>query len=253
MFSIDLKEKVAIITGAGKGIGRDIALALADSGAKVAIMSRTESDLDKLAQEIKQLGSEALVVPMDIQKTEEIYEAVNKTLKYFSKIDILVNNAGVMILKKAVDFTEDIWNQMVDTNLKGTFFMSQAVAKKAMIPQKNGKIINISSQLAFVGNYERSIYCSTKGGILQMTRALAIEWSDYDIHVNSVAPGYTKTEMTKGLLEDETKYQQIVSMIPLRRVAETSDVSAAVLYLASDYSNFVTGQTIIIDGGYTAR
>jgi 2-deoxy-D-gluconate 3-dehydrogenase len=216
-------------------------------------MSRTRSELENVGEKIRSFGGEVLILALDIRNVNEIYQAVDKTIKCFSKIDILVNSAGVMILNNAIDFSEEDWAKVIETNLKGSFFMCQAVAKKAMIPQISGKIINITSQLAFVGNHLRSVYCASKGGLLQITRALAIEWADYNIHVNSVAPGYTRTEMTSIILDDEEKYNQVISLIPLRRVAEPKDTSAAVLYLASDCSNFVTGQTIIIDGGYTAR
>ena len=149
--------------------------------------------------------------------------------------------------------SEKNWYQTIETNLKGTFFMCQAVAKKAMIPQKKGKIINISSQLAFVGNYDRSVYCSSKGGISAMTRAMAIEWADDHINVNEVAPGYTKTELIQEILKDEKKYNTAINLIPLKKMAETREVSMAVLYLASEYANFVTGASLLIDGGYTAR
>jgi len=253
MFNISLHNKIAIITGAGKGIGRDIALTFAQAGAKLAVISRTESDLKSLAVEISKLGSEALVIPLDVKNVDEIYQGVEKTLNHFSKIDILVNSAGFEIFEKVIDVSEKSWYQTIDTNLKGSFFMCQAVAKKAMIPQKYGKIVNISSQLAYVGNYDRSAYCSSKGGVSAMTRAMAIEWADYNINVNEVAPGYTKTEMIQEILDDEKKYKKAISLIPLRTFAEIREVSVPVLYLVSDYANFVTGASISIDGGYTAR
>ena len=253
MADIRLDNKIAIITGAGKGIGRDIALTFAEAGAKLAVISRTESDLQKLAEEVEELGSQALVIPMDIRNVSDIYKSIDKILEYYSRIDILVNSAGSEIFEKVIDVTEKNWYQTIETNLKGTFFMCQAVAKQAMLSQKSGKIINISSQLAFVGNYDRSVYCSSKGGISAMTRAMAIEWADYNINVNEIAPGYTKTEMIKEITEDKEKYEKAVSLIPLKKMAEPREVSITALYLASKYADFVTGSSILIDGGYTAR
>jgi len=253
MADIRLDNKIAIITGAGKGIGRDIALTFAEAGAKLAIISRTESDLQKLAKEVDELGSQALVMPMDIRSVDNIYQSIDKILNHYSRIDILVNSAGTEIFEKVIDVTEKNWYQTIETNLKGTFFMCQAVAKQAMLPQKSGKIINISSQLAFVGNYDRSVYCSSKGGISAMTRAMAIEWADYNINVNEIAPGYTKTEMIKEIIEDKEKYNKAISLIPLKKMAEPREVSVTALYLASEYADFVTGSSILIDGGYTAR
>jgi len=253
MFNMRFDNKIVLVTGAGKGIGKDIALSFAQAGAKIAIISRTEADLLELVSEIEKLGSEGLAIPFDVRSTNEIYQGVDKIIKNFSGIDILVNSAGIEIFEKVVDVSEKNWNQTIETNLKGTFFMCQAVAKKSMIPQKKGKIVNISSQLAFVGNYDRSVYCASKGGVSAMTRAMAIEWADYNINVNEVAPGYTKTEMIKKILEDEEQYKKATSLIPLKKMAEPREVSAAVMYLASDYSNFVTGTSLMIDGGYTAR
>jgi len=253
MANIRLDDKIALVTGAGKGIGRDIAITFAEAGAKLAVVSRTESDLQSLADKINILGSQTLVVPLDVRNVKEIYQGVEKVLNHYSKIDILVNSAGTEIFEKVIDVSEKNWYQTIETNLKGTFFMCQAVAKKAMIPQKKGKIINISSQLAFVGNYDRSVYCSSKGGISAMTRAMAIEWADDHINVNEVAPGYTKTELIQEILKDEKKYNTAINLIPLKKMAETREVSMAVLYLASEYANFVTGASLLIDGGYTAR
>jgi len=253
MADIRLDSKIAIITGAGKGIGRDIALTFAEAGAKLAIISRTESDLQKLAKEVDNLGGEALVIPMDVRDVDQIYQGVDKIINHFSKIDILVNSAGYEKFERVIDVTEKNWYQTIETNLKGTFFMCQAVAKQAMLSQKSGKIINISSQLAFVGNYDRSVYCSSKGGISAMTRAMAIEWADYNINVNEIAPGYTKTDMIKEIIKDKEKYNKAISLIPLKKMAEPREISVAALYLVSEYSDFVTGSSILIDGGYTAR
>lgn len=246
-----LEGKTALVTGGGKGIGKSIALTLAEAGADVAVLSRTKADLDKVVKEIKKRGKRGLAVPADVTKVTEVYGAVEKVLETFQKIDILVNSAGINITKYAVDYTEEDWDKVINTNLKGSYFMCQAVGKKTMIPQKRGKIINIASQMAFVGYYKRTAYCASKGGLVQLTKALAIEWADYNINVNAVAPTFIETPMTKPMFEDKDFYNEVLSRIPLGRLGKTKDVDGAVLYLASSASDLVTGHTLVVDGGWT--
>jgi NAD(P)-dependent dehydrogenase (short-subunit alcohol dehydrogenase family) len=247
----DLSGKVAVVTGAGKGIGKGIALSLASAGAKIALISRNKEELEETAGEIAVLGSEALVIPFDLTRIAEIPNQINRIVEHFGKIDILINNAGLLIPKSAIEISEDDYDRVMDINLKSTFFLSQAAATH-MIQRKSGKIINMSSQMAFVGFYNRSIYCASKGGVSQLTKALAIEWSPYQITVNAIAPTATETPMTQELYKDENILREIKKRIPLGRVGKIADLLGAAHFLCSESSDFMTGQTIIIDGGWTA-
>jgi len=248
----DLSGKVAIITGAGRGMGCHIALALAKYGSDLVICSRTTSELEKTKEEIERFGRKVLIHRMDVTKIPEIHLMVEESLRTFGHIDILVNNAGVNFPQWAVDVTEETWNQIIDTNLKGLFFCAQAVGK-VMIQQKKGKIINISSQSGSVGLPQRAAYCSSKGGVNLLTKVLAIEWAKYNIHVNAIAPTYIETPMTKPMLEKDEFHNYVLGNIPLGRVGKPEDVTGAVIYLASEASNMVTGHVLLIDGGWTAH
>lgn len=242
--------KVALITGASRGIGESIAYTLSQAGAKVIVTSRTKEDLERVLANIQKEGGEGLALQVDLQQVSDIFRVVDQAVQQMGNIDILVNCAGINIRGKAEDYTEENWDIVLNTDLKGTFFMSQAVAKKSMIPQKKGKIVNISSTLAFVGNYDRAAYCSSKGGLLQLTKTLAVEWSKYNINVNGVAPTWVYTEMTRKILGKKEIYEQVIRKIPLNRVGETKDVDSAVLFLASEAADFIQGHTILVDGGY---
>ena len=248
----DLSGKVAIVTGAGRGMGCHIALALAKYGSDLVICSRTTSELEKTKEEIERFGRKVLIHRMDVTKIPEIHFMVEESLMTFGHIDILVNNAGVNIPQSAVDVTEETWDQIIDTNLKGLFFCAQAVGK-VMIQQKKGKIINISSQSGSVGLPQRAAYCSSKGGVNLLTKVLAIEWAKYNIHVNAIAPTYIETPMTKPMLEKDEFRKYVMGNIPLGRVGKPEDVIGAVIYLASEASNMVTGHVLLIDGGWTAH
>jgi len=248
----DLSGKVAIVTGAGRGMGCHIALALAKYGSDLVICSRTTSELEKTKEEIERFGRKVLIHRMDVTKIPEIHFMVEESLMTFGHIDILVNNAGVNIPQSAVDVTEETWDQIIDTNLKGLFFCAQAVGK-VMIQQKKGKIINISSQSGSVGLPQRAAYCSSKGGVNLLTKVLAIEWAKYNIHVNAIAPTYIETPMTKPMLEKDEFRNYVLENIPLGRVGKPEDVIGAVIYLASEASSMVTGHVLLIDGGWTAH
>ncbi|MFZ7104565.1 MAG: SDR family NAD(P)-dependent oxidoreductase [Peptococcaceae bacterium] len=248
----DLSNKVAIVTGATKGLGYGMALGLAQAGADVVVVSRTPADCRKVAAEIADLGRDPLALPTDVSKPESIENLVNSTLEKYGKIDILVNNAGTAVTQKAEDLTEEDWDRVVDTNLKGVFLLAQAVGKE-MIKQNRGKIINIASIFGLVGDKSVLPYLASKGGVLQLTRGLALEWARYNIQVNAVAPGYVMTPMNEKELRDEKVYNYITKKIPMRRLGEIGDIAGAVIYLASDAANYVTGSTIAVDGGWLAQ
>jgi 2-deoxy-D-gluconate 3-dehydrogenase len=248
----DLSGNVGIVTGAGRGMGYHIALALAKHGADLVVCSRTEPELKRVGAEIEKLGRRVLIQQMDVTKIPEIHAMVEQSKKAFGHIDILVNNAGINITQWAVDVTEESWDRVVDTNLKALFFCAQAVGK-VMIQQKKGKIINISSQTGTVAIPQRAAYCSSKGGVNQLTKLLAIEWAQYNINVNAVAPTFIETPFTKPMFEKEGFREYVLGNIPLGRVGKPEDITGAVIYLASEASNMVTGHVLLIDGGWTAH
>jgi len=247
----ELKGKKVLVTGGSKGIGKDIALAFAKQGADVVIIGRNEADLVSTTNELKRIHPHSFYLKVDIQDIQSVHEMVDNAVSTLGNIDILINNAGINIAKPALEVTEKDWNQVIDTNLKGTFFCAQRVGKH-MIEQGGGKIINMASQMAFVGYIKRSVYCSSKGGAVQLTKALAVEWAPYNVRVNAMAPTFIETDFTKEMFEDEEFYQDVVSRIPLGKLAQPSDVTGAVLFLASDLAQFITGETIKVDGGWTA-
>jgi 2-deoxy-D-gluconate 3-dehydrogenase len=248
----DLSGKVAIVTGAGRGMGYHIALALARYGSDLVICSRTISELEKTDGEIETLGRKVLIQRMDVSKIPEIHAMVEESVKAFGHIDILINNAGVNVPQWAIDVTEETWDKIIDTNLKGVFFCAQAVGK-VMIQQKRGKIINVSSQAGSVGLLQRAAYCSSKGGVNLLTKVLAIEWAKYNINVNAIAPTFIETPLAKPMFEKEGFREYVLGNIPLGRVGQPQDVVGAVIYLSSEASNLVTGHVLLIDGGWTAH
>ncbi|PLR78962.1 2-deoxy-D-gluconate 3-dehydrogenase [Bacillus sp. V3-13] len=247
----ELKDQKVIVTGGSKGIGKDIAISFAKLGANVVITGRNQNALASTSEELKRYCPHCSYIVADIQNVEEIYNMVDDAIRSLGGLDVLVNNAGVNIPKPAIEVTEEDWDTVINTNLKGTFFTSQR-AGKYMIAQKKGKVINIVSQMAFVGYIKRSAYCSSKGGAVQLTKALAIEWAPFNVKVNAVAPTFIETEFTSNMFNDEAFYKDVLSRIPLGKLAQPSDVAGAVLYLASNMANFVTGETIKVDGGWTA-
>ena len=248
----DLSGKVGIVTGAGRGMGYHIALALAKQGADLVVCSRTEPELKRVGEEIEKLGRRVLIQQMDVMKIPEIHAMVEQSTKAFGHIDILVNNAGINITQWAVDVTEESWDRVIDTNLKALFFCAQAVGK-VMIRQRKGKIINISSQTGTIAIPQRAAYCSSKGGVNQLTKLLAIEWAQYNINVNAIAPTFIETPFTKPMFEKEGFREYVLGNIPLGRVGKPEDITGAVIYLASEASNMVTGHILLVDGGWTAH
>ena len=231
-------------------MGYHIALALARYGADLVVCSRTVSELEKVGAQIEKLGRRALIQKMDVTNIPEIHSMVEAAVKTFGRIDLLVNNAGLNIPQWAEEVTEEAWDRVFDINLKGSFFCAQAVGK-VMIRQKRGKIINISSQSGSVGLIMRSAYCASKGGLNLLTKVLALEWAKHNILVNAIAPTFLETPMTKPMLEKKEFHDYVMGNILLGRLAKFEDVTGAVIYLASEASNMVTGHVLLIDGGWT--
>ncbi|MFZ5631337.1 MAG: SDR family NAD(P)-dependent oxidoreductase [Bacillota bacterium] len=246
-----LKDKVAIITGATRGLGRSIAKAYARAGGSVVITSRSQADCDRVAEHLTGLGGDVLPVSADVSDTGSINKLVDQVMSHFGKIDILVNNAGTTVTKKSEELAESDWDRVINTNLKGVFLCTRAVAVK-MIPRKRGKIINIASVLGLTGERQVLPYCAAKGGVVQMTRALALEWSKYNIQVNSICPGYIRTSMNEAELSNEKIYNHVIGKIPMRRLGRPEDVTGVALLLASEASDYITGQMLVVDGGWTA-
>lgn len=249
--SFGLEDQIAIVTGASQGIGRTLAIALAQAGADVALVSRTRSDLEAVAQEIEAAGRKALVMPADIRDVSQIQKRVDEVHTTFGKIDILINNAAWTATVEALEATEEQWDQTLDTSLKAVFFASQAVAK-IMIQQGRGKIVNIGSTLGRTAFARRSVYGAAKAGVHHLTRVLALEWASKGISVNAVAPCITETPTRRGLFE-RPGYKEWATgqMLPIGRWAQPEDLIGATLFLCSSLSDMVVGHVLMVDGGWT--
>jgi len=243
-----LKDKVAIVTGAKQGIGLGIALELAKEGANVVVSDLDQAGCDEVVKQIEAVGVISLAVKCDVSVKAEVDNLVVETINKFGKVDILVNNAGIFPFKPFLQMTEEEWEKVINVNLKSVFLCSQAVANEM---NDGGKIVNVSSIAAFVGFEGLVHYCASKGGINAMIRALALELANKKINVNAVAPGATNTPGASGGNVDMEK--QIIAQIPLARKGEPKDIADAVVFLASDKADYITGQTIIVDGGWTLR
>ncbi|MHB1936012.1 MAG: SDR family NAD(P)-dependent oxidoreductase [Acidobacteriaceae bacterium] len=249
----DIEGQVALVTGAARGLGRAIALALAEAGADVALGLRQLGNDNGLAQEIVAMGRRALPLQMDMTDLRQIRRAVEDTERHFGKLDILVNNAGIAPDNLAEDVTEGDFDRTLAINLKGTFFASQA-AGRIMIRQKRGCIVNLSSQAGFAALPTESVYCMTKAGIAHLTKCLAVEWGKYNINVNAVAPTFIHTPGTEPALSNPDFRDEVIQNIAaLHRIGEPIEVAGAVVFLASPAASLITGHTLLIDGGWTAR
>lgn len=248
LFSV--KDKVILLTGASQGIGKSLAEMYLENGAKLALVARNEEKLKAVQAELGD-DERVAIFPCDVTDTEHLPQVVADVVERFGSIDVLVNNAGTNITKPATELSELEWDTVLDLNLKSTFFLSQAV-HSYMKKQGSGRIIHMSSQMAEVGYYKRAAYCSSKGGVKQLTKALAIEWAKDNILVNSVGPTFIETPMTDSMFEDKDFKDDVYSRIPLGRLSKTEDLFGAMLYLSSQASNMVTGQTLYVDGGWTS-
>ncbi len=244
----DLTGKVAVVTGASRGLGRYFGRALAGAGADLVVTSRDTDRLSDFVTEIEAMGRRALPLELDVREEESIRAMVEAAHAYYRKIDILINNAGLNIRKTAIEVTWEDWNTVLDTNLRGSFFVAQAVAQK-MIPRRYGRIVNIGSVTSVFGYAGITPYCASRGGVKQMTMSLADDWGAYGITVNCLAPGWFKTEQNKVLYENAAWVAYLEDRIPLSRPGKPNDLDGAVVFLASDASEYVTGQTLLVDGG----
>lgn len=250
--SFRLDGQVALVTGAARGLGRAIALALAEAGASVALGLRDLARDSGLVAEIQALGQPVLALQMDMANLQQVRQAVAEVVDYFGRLDVLVNNAGVAPTNMAIDVREEDFDRTLAINLKGTFFACQA-AGQVMMRQNSGRIINMSSQAGFVALPTESVYCMTKAGIAHLTKCLAVEWGKYNINVNAVAPTFIHTPGTEPVLSLPEFHAETVSKIAaLHRIGEPFEVAGAVVFLASPAASLITGHTMIIDGGWTA-
>ena len=249
----DLTGKTAIVTGATKGIGRGIADGLAQAGANVVVVSRHYGDCADVAQDVMQrYGVGTLPVACDILQRDQVTNLLNLTVDAFGRVDILVNNAGTAITKKAEDLLEEDWDRVVNLDLKACFFCAQTVGQQ-MIRQQRGKIINIASILGLVADKQILPYAAAKGGVVQFTKALALEWAKHNIQVNAVCPGYIMTDINRAELESEKIAKHLLGKIAARRFGTAEDIAGAAVYLASEASNYMTGHAMVIDGGWCAE
>jgi NAD(P)-dependent dehydrogenase (short-subunit alcohol dehydrogenase family) len=247
-----LTGRIAMVTGASRGIGRDLARAVAASGATVAVAARSLEDAEAVAHQIRHEGGHAHPVAMDVRSVGSIEDAVSEVEAEYGRLDILVNNAGLGINHDALDVTEDDWDELMAVNLRGLFFACQAAGRR-MVAAGYGRIVNISSQAGQVGIARHAVYSASKGGVDQLTRVLAIEWAAHGITVNSVAPTFIRTPGTADRLDDPEFLAGVVARIPVGHVGTTTDVAGAVIYLASAAAGMVNGSILSVDGGWTAQ
>ena len=244
----DLSGRVALVTGASRGLGQYMARALARAGADIAITSRDQGRLAETEEDIQKIGGRVLSVELDVLDLSSIQSAVQKVESHFGRLDVLVNNAGCNIRRRALEVTAEDWDKVVNTNLRGAFFVAQAAAR-IMKAQHWGRVINIGSVTCVAGYAGMGPYCASRGGIKQLTMSLAHDWAEYGITVNCLAPGWFKTDQSRMLYEDETWLSMLKERIPMARPGRPDDLDGMVVFLASESSRYITGQTYLVDGG----
>jgi len=248
----DISGRKALVTGSARGIGKVLALTLAEAGCDVSLVGLHIEGLEEVADEISKMGVKALAYQADVSKKDEVDNAFSKTAKEFGRLDICVNNAGVSFQMPLEEMPEDEWDNIIDTNMKGVFLCSQAAAR-IMIPQRSGSIINLASISGHAVNVpqKQAVYNSSKAGVAMLTKSMALEWADYGIRVNALSPGYMKTEMTLSSMSH--LFPEWEAITPLGRLGKPEELRGALLFLASDASSYMIGHDLIIDGGYTIR
>jgi len=247
----DLSGRVAIVTGAGRGLGRTMTKALAAAGADVCVTARSTDELETLAAEVRDLGRRAIAISADVTKEDDAGLVVEAAVGQLGRVDILVNNAGVNIRKPVLELAEEEYRQVLDTNLIGYFHFARA-AGRIMVKQGSGKVIMISSIMGRVALATQGAYASSKGGIEQLTKVLALEWAPHNVQVNAIGPTYFETELTRPLFQDAERREFISGRTPMGRWGQPHELAGAVIFLASQASDYVTGHTLMVDGGWTA-
>lgn len=250
--SVLLQGKVAIVTGAGRGLGRAIAQALNEAGASVVVASRTGSELDSFVSEAEHAGRRALAVPTDVTDGSAVETLVSRTLEVFGCVDILVNNSGIVASMPLLEQEPAEWDRVLATNLRSVYLVTRSVGRH-LVAQHSGKVINIASNFGLMGVANHAAYSASKAGIIAFTRCMAVEWARHNVQVNALAPGYFATDLNAAMRADEATTERVVRAIPARRMGEPHEVAPWVLLLASEASDFMTGETIVIDGGQVAR
>ena len=249
---LNLAGKVCIVTGAGRGLGRDIALKFASEGCKLVILARNEQQIGEVAEEIRRTGADVLAFQADVSDPIKVRNVVAETAVRFGTVDILINNAAINIRKPFLEITDAEWQGTLDINLTGYFLFAREVGK-IMVPKRSGKVVNVGSELGVVGDSIGQVsYAASKGGVVQLTRCLAAEWASYRINVNCVAPALMDTPLVAELFRDPEKKKAYARKIPLGRFAGTAEIADIILFMCSRYADFITGHVLLVDGGYTA-
>lgn len=250
--STPLKGKVALITGAGRGLGRQMAEALSDAGAHLVVAARTTAQIDDFAASVRARGRQALAVPSDVTDQKSVDLLVDRTLEHFGRVDILINNSGVVDTTTLLAQEPADWDRVVDTNLRGVYLMTRTVGRH-LVAQGSGKVINVASNFALMGVSHHAAYAASKAGVIAFTKSMAIEWARHDIQVNALAPGYFATDINADLRRDEAATRAVLRRIPARRMGRPEELSPWAVLLAGPASDFMTGQTLVIDGGQSAQ
>jgi NAD(P)-dependent dehydrogenase (short-subunit alcohol dehydrogenase family) len=247
-----LHGRTAIVTGAGRGIGRAAALALAGAGADLALAARSKDQLERVAGEVEDLGRRALVVPTDVTDREAVERLVTRTVEELGGLDVLVNNSGIVDSTPLLEQDPDQWDRVFDTNVRGTYLATRA-AGEHLVGQGSGKVVNVASNFAFKGVPGHAAYCASKAAVVSFTRTMAVEWARHNVQVNALAPGYVATDLNAELRADEDAQARILRSVPARRMGEPEEMAPWIVLLAGPASDFMTGETVVVDGGQTAR